>query len=39
MKGFEIKKLDDEGFTLKFYFLEPLRISTGVKPDVLFVQI
>ena len=37
--GYKIIFLDGKGFTLKFYWKEPLTISSGVEPDVILIQI
>ena len=37
ISGFLITKLNPDGFTLEFFFDDPLKVSTGVKPDIMFL--
>jgi len=39
MDGYEILRLDGTGFDVQLRFTDPLRISTGIEPDLLLVQV
>lgn len=39
ISGWTMISIDSKGFTIKLNFLEPVSVSTHIKPDILFVQV